>query len=137
MRICVNRLFLNIATAIKVLHENKVVHRDIKPENVLICKDGSIKLCDFGISRKLEGDEYIDDASGTPAYMAPEVLSGQNYEPYSADLWSVGILLFTLLNGAPPFKTKDKEKLKAQIMLGEIKFMKDISDQAKDLCKQI
>lgn len=111
------------------------MHRDIKPDNILICKNGNIKICDFGISRKLKGSEYITDTSGTPTFMAPEVIVEKPYEPYAADNWSLGVLLYTLLNGAPPFSNKDPTTLKSSILLGEFKFKRDVSDAAKDLCK--
>jgi serine/threonine protein kinase len=76
----------------------------------------------------------IDDTSGTPSYMAPEILSDNKYEPFGADIWSLGVLLFTLLTGAPPFKSKERSKLKELIQIGEFKFTTEVSEAAKDLC---
>ena len=64
----------------------------------------------------------ITDSSGTPAYMSPEVFQEKPYDPFLSDIWSLGILLYTFLNGAPPFKEKDKDAFKASISLGEFEF---------------
>jgi serine/threonine protein kinase len=118
---------------ISELHKRKIVHRDIKPDNILIHGDGTIKICDFGISKRIHGKGLISETSGTPAFMAPETFSNKWYEPYSADIWSLGVLLYTLLSGTNPFKNDDIKIMKAKIATGEYKVIEDISDEAKDL----
>ena len=85
----------------------------------------------------MKDEEFITDGSGTPTYMAPEVLSEKPYDPYAADIWSLGILLFTFLNGWPPFKDKDKTNLKNSILSGEYKFKRELSEDAKDMCDKL
>ncbi|CAI2378041.1 unnamed protein product [Moneuplotes crassus] len=130
-------LFINVCNGIKILHKMNIAHRDIKPENILICRKGNIKICDFGISRKIGQREMIKDSSGTPAYMAPETFSEKAYNPFLADIWALGILLFTFLNGHPPFKQRNRTSMKEQILSAKFKFEKEVSQEAIDLCKYV
>ena len=89
-----------ITLALEYLHYNEIIYRDLKPENLLISSDGHIKLTDFGFAKKIKGKTYT--LCGTPDYIAPEILLAIGYN-HCADLWSLGILLFELLSGYPPF----------------------------------
>ncbi|XP_047067784.1 serine/threonine-protein kinase ATG1t-like isoform X2 [Lolium rigidum] len=94
-----------IGSGLQVLRRHHVVHRDLKPENILLSCPGSdaiLKISDFGLSRVLHPGEYADTACGTRLYMAPEVMLFQKYDD-KVDLWSIGAILFELLNGYPPF----------------------------------
>ena len=88
------------------MHSKGIVHCDLKPENILCDKPNSIKnikICDFGISQILTHEnEYMTARKGTLGYMAPEILKGQKYNK-SVDYWSVGVIMFILLCGYPPF----------------------------------
>lgn len=68
------------------------MHRDIKLDNILI-GNNEVKICDFGISKQIKEGEILKEICGTPAYIAPEVIEGNGYQGFSADLWSLGILL--------------------------------------------
>jgi len=112
--------------------------RDLKPENLLYAtKDPSsiIKIADFGLARGFEND-LMTTQCGTPTYIAPEVISGKGYDK-SVDFWSIGILLYTMLCGFPPFFDEDNDKLFEIIQKGKVDFPKefwaDVSDIAKDL----
>ncbi|KAL0350416.1 UNVERIFIED_CONTAM: Serine/threonine-protein kinase ATG1t [Sesamum radiatum] len=90
---------------LKVLKQNHIVHRDLKPENILLsCSDCNpiLKIADFGLSRILLPHESAEMVCGSPLYMAPEILQFQRYDE-KVDMWSVGAILFELLNGYPPF----------------------------------
>ena len=89
-----------ILEAINHCHANNVVHRDIKPENIMINDDDETKLIDFGLS-KTSKKNNMTTVAGTPFYMAPEVLN-QNYTS-KADIWSLGVLLYTMVSGYLPF----------------------------------
>jgi serine/threonine-protein kinase len=92
-----------VAHGLAAAHAQGIVHRDVKPPNVLLGKDGSIKVADFGIADLVARTrEEQDTVFGTPGYLAPEVLLGAAYGP-PADLYALGVLLYECLVGAPPF----------------------------------
>jgi calcium-dependent protein kinase len=90
-----------ILEAINHCHANNVVHRDIKPENIMINDEDEPKLIDFGLSKNNSDKKKMATVAGTPFYMAPEVLN-QNYTS-KADIWSLGVLLYTMVSGYLPF----------------------------------
>ncbi|KAM3142915.1 hypothetical protein pb186bvf_004978 [Paramecium bursaria] len=98
-----------ILLAIKCLHENGIIYRDLKPENILIDQTGHIKLTDFGLS-KMKFHEITGTIAGTPEYVAPEVLNEEGYNQ-SVDWYSLGVLIYEMLSGAPPFYQKDKYEI--------------------------
>ena len=102
----VNFYLHQILCVLGYLHENRVVHRDIKPENFLFDRDFNLKICDFGLASRVPFSNYKFSLKvGTYAYMSPQVLKGGMYTGESADLFAVGVLLFILRTGQPPFRT--------------------------------
>ncbi|HVP62152.1 MAG TPA: FHA domain-containing serine/threonine-protein kinase, partial [Myxococcaceae bacterium] len=100
-------LVRELARALGAAHARGIYHRDIKPENVLLTRDGSAKLADFGIARLAEGPRDARETAaglifGTPHYMSPEQAAGQRQDGRS-DVYALGVLLFELLSGAPPY----------------------------------
>ncbi|XP_071528363.1 serine/threonine-protein kinase fused [Panulirus ornatus] len=101
----VQQIACNLVSAIYYLHAHRILHRDIKPQNILLSSAGEAKLCDFGFSRKMGINTYVlTSVKGTPLYMAPELIEEKPYD-HTADLWSLGCILFELLTGKPPFCT--------------------------------
>ncbi|RZC67539.1 hypothetical protein C5167_011223 [Papaver somniferum] len=101
----VKRFTQQLGAGLKVMHAHHVIHRDLKPENVLLSTtetDAVIKISDFGLSRFIHPGENAETVCGSPLYMAPEILQFQRYDE-KIDMWSVGVILFELLNGYPPF----------------------------------
>nr|XP_034588523.1 putative pentatricopeptide repeat-containing protein At3g15130 [Setaria viridis] len=95
-----------IGAGLQVLRRHHVVHRDLKPQNILLSSpssDAVLKISDFGLARVLRPGEYADTACGSCLYMAPEVMLFQKYDD-KVDMWSIGAILFELLNGYPPFR---------------------------------
>ena len=94
----------DLVGALAYLHASKVMHRDLKPQNCLITSAGVIKLCDFGFARELGSrtSALLTSLKGTPLYMAPEIFLTKKYLP-SADVWGLGVLVFELASGRPPF----------------------------------
>ncbi|CAN5445286.1 serine/threonine-protein kinase [soil metagenome] len=102
------RIIAQAASALAAAHANGVVHRDVKPSNILVREDGHVKLTDFGIARG-QADAALTQTglvTGSPAYLAPEVASGQHATPAS-DVWSLGATLFHALAGHPPYDASD------------------------------
>ena len=109
----VKTYFKSIVEAIAVLHNMNVVHRDIKPENILIDTTlDEAKLVDFGFACKFETGQLLRHPCGSPQYVAPEVISGQDdiirYEPTPVDIWSAGATLYELLTGRAPFENNNR-----------------------------
>ncbi|XP_046852119.1 maternal embryonic leucine zipper kinase-like [Xenia sp. Carnegie-2017] len=110
-----------IVAALGYMHEKGYAHRDLKPENLLLDENQDIKLIDFGLVGKPEGgmSEKLETCCGSPAYAAPELISGVPYFGNEADLWSLGVLLYALLCGYLPFDDDDTYNLYKSIQKGQ------------------
>ena len=118
------------------MHHNKVIHRDLKLGNLFLSKDMQLKVGDFGLATRVMFDgEKKRTICGTPNYIAPEVLSRKSGHSYEADIWSIGVIIYTLLFGRPPFETSDVKKTYKRIKLNNYVFPTNVnvSDDAKDL----
>lgn len=95
--------------AVEYLHQHKVIHRDIKLGNILLTKDMRLKVGDFGLSAKLSTfEERRRTACGTPNYMAPELLiNNADGHSFEVDIWAIGVVIYTLVFGRPPFEMED------------------------------
>ena len=119
---CVAVVGARVADALDYVHYNALLHRDVKPANVMASRDGEVKLMDFGIA-KGEDDASLTRAGmliGSPSYMAPEVLAGEEAGP-PADVWALGVTLYELLTGEKPFRGRDAEDLFAAIQRGKFR----------------
>jgi len=128
-----------VISAVKYLHSLKppIIHRDIKPENVLLDSDGRAKLADFGWSNFYEENKKRETYCGTPEYLAPEMVMKAGHNE-AIDIWSLGVLMFELLAGRPPFVYKgDPAALYADIKALKIKWTDDFPLIAKNLISKI
>lgn len=125
------------------MHESNVVHRDLKPENLLLTSaedNADLKIADFGFAKKITELLPNETACGTPGYVAPEILRG---DPYGAevDIWSMGVIIYVLLAGYPPFYDEDQKKLFKKIKEGKYYFHDDywsaVSPEAMDLIRKM
>lgn len=113
-----------------------VIHRDLKLGNLFINEHMEIKLGDFGLATKLDFDgEWKRTICGTPNYIAPEVLEGKNGHSYEVDVWSLGVIIYTLIIGKPPFETSNVKSTYEKIRKNIYRFPDHvpISEDAKDL----
>jgi calcium/calmodulin-dependent protein kinase I len=129
--------------AIAYCHERKVAHRDLKPENLLLFSredDKRIKIADFGFAKKCISTHCLLTQCGTPGYVAPEILNGIPYGT-QADMWSLGVIMYILLAGYPPFNGKNQKDLFKLIRRGRYEvheqFWGNISDEAKGLVSNL
>ena len=130
-------IFKQIILGIKHIHDNGIIHRDIKLDNILLDLDNNIKICDFGVSRKINIGDILFEQCGTPAYIAPEILINKGYEGFGVDIWSAGVVLYAMLSGTVPFKGNNLKELHDLIINGKYKEIKGISKEAEDLLKKI
>ena len=128
--------------ALCYLHNNKICHRDIKPENFLLFKqddDSYVKLIDFGLAKRVSRNEVMNAPNGTPYYIAPEVLKG-SYTT-QCDNWSMGVVMFIMLSGKPPFGGRSNKEIIENVLRGTFSFntpvWQEISKSAKDLITKL
>ncbi|XP_021256128.1 serine/threonine-protein kinase 36 isoform X3 [Numida meleagris] len=123
----VQTIAAQLVSALYYLHSHRILHRDMKPQNILLGKDGVIKLCDFGFARAMSIHTMVlTSIKGTPLYMSPELVEERPYD-HTADLWSVGCILYELFMGTPPFYTSSIFQLVSLIVKDPVKWPKAIS----------
>uniref|UniRef100_A0A8C5D6W6 SNF-related serine/threonine-protein kinase n=1 Tax=Gouania willdenowi TaxID=441366 RepID=A0A8C5D6W6_GOUWI len=132
------RHFTQIARAVAYCHQLHVVHRDLKPENVVFFpQQGAVKLTDFGFSNLFQPGTMLATSCGSLAYSAPEILLGEEYDAPAVDIWSLGVILYMLVCGVPPFQeTNDSETL---VMILDCRYSvpNHVSDDCRDLISQM
>lgn len=131
---------------VQFLHSQNIVHRDLKPENILLDDHMNIKLTDFGFSVQIDPGQKLKEVCGTPVYLAPEIIgcsmdSGHSGYDTAVDLWSSGVIMYTLLAGSPPFWHRKQMLMLRMILAGKYDFTspewEDRSDTVKDLISRM
>ncbi|XP_062955729.1 serine/threonine-protein kinase 36 isoform X2 [Cynocephalus volans] len=123
----VQAIAAQLVSALYYLHSHRILHRDMKPQNILLAKGGGIKLCDFGFARAMSTNTMVlTSIKGTPLYMSPELVEERPYD-HTADLWSVGCILYELAVGTPPFYTTSIFQLVNLILRDPVRWPSTIS----------
>ncbi|XP_066909577.1 MAP kinase-activated protein kinase 2 [Halyomorpha halys] len=141
------QIMQEICSAVKYLHDKNIAHRDLKPENLLYTipdENGILKLTDFGFAKEVFTNDKLETPCYTPYYVAPEVLGPEKYDK-SCDIWSLGVIMYILLCGYPPFFSNHGQAIspgmKKRIRTGQFDFPKpewnNVSKEAKDLIRKM
>ncbi|XP_058891262.1 cGMP-dependent protein kinase 2 [Acipenser ruthenus] len=127
-----------VLEAFSYLHGRGIVYRDLKPENLLLDKDGYVKMVDFGFAKRIGLGKKTWTFCGTPEYVAPEIIMNKGHD-FGADYWSLGILIFELLTGSPPFSGSDPIKIYSTVLRGieKVDFPKRIGKRPEDLIRRL
>ncbi len=112
-----------IILSLEYLHKNEIIHRDLKPENLVLDSKGYVKLTDFGIAKKYVKDNSRE-TSGTPGYMAPEVMCAQNHT-IAVDYFALGVIGYEFMNGVRPYLGKNRKEIKEKIMAKQAQVKKN------------
>ena len=133
------KIFSKIVQGINYCHQINIFHRDIKLENILVLKDDSVKIIDFGFGIICKSDTYQKLFCGTKSYMPPEIVKKEKYIACYSDIWSLGVLFYAMLFGVFPFKGKDDDDLFDKIIEAKLNFPEynPISDKTKELFGKI
>ncbi|KAJ7407638.1 hypothetical protein WISP_125475 [Willisornis vidua] len=127
-----------VTEAFDYLHHIGIIYRDLKPENLILDAEGYIKLVDFGFAKKIGSGQKTWTFCGTPEYVAPEVILSKGHD-FSVDFWSLGILVYELLTGSPPFSGGDQMMTYNLILKGieKLDFPKTITRRPEDLIRRL
>ena len=126
-----------VTLALDHVHSKGFIYRDLKPENLLIRNDGYLRLTDFGFAKALKPGERAYTVCGTPDYLAPETLRQQGCNR-AADFWAIGVLLFEMMTGYPPFHGQTHSDLYRRITAGRMRsFPRQFDEDAADLVKRL
>ena len=120
------RLIKQLLECLQYLHEMGITHRDIKLENLLLDEQLNIKIIDFGFSTCIPNEKKIKIFCGTPSYMAPEIVNKTEYCGPPADIWALGVLLFTILSGCFPYRGATDKELYSKITRADYKLPSEV-----------
>lgn len=129
--------FQQLVYALEFCHNRGVCHRDLKLENVLLTADGRLKLADFGMASLLTPGSLLETSCGSPQYCAPEVVLGEAYAGKTADVWSLGVVLFAMTTGGLPFDDDNIQRLMNKIQAGAFYMPAEVPDDLAQLIRSM
>ncbi|CAH8644684.1 unnamed protein product [Heterobilharzia americana] len=129
--------FRQIVSAVQYCHQKMIVHRDLKAENLLLDAELNIKIADFGFSNYFSNSQKLDTFCGSPPYAAPELFLGRKYEGPEVDVWSLGVILYTLVSGTLPFDGKNLKELRERVLRGTYRVPYYMTHECEMLLKKM
>jgi serine/threonine protein kinase len=126
-----------ILNGLEYIHSQRFAHLDLKPANILIDRHGRPRLADFGVARLFRARNISEQRAGTLVFMAPEILSGRGYDPFKADMWSLGVTFYFLATGTLPWVAEAFEQCKEEIQSGNIRYPDELDPAFRSVLQAV